>query len=170
MHRPATTNGTPHHVAAARRNPPGRTSALGGFFLCMGGVHIGIASTDPQTYAPFADQALFGFVRAGWSEVFMAHPTVWGLLLAAGETTIGALLLWGGPAARAGWVAAIGFQVLLGLFGWGFWLWSVPATAVLVWAGSLDWARLAGSSRHLSDRRDQATHHPPLPQSDRSTR
>ena len=123
---------------------PARTRGVGGFFLAMGGVHIGIVSADPQTYRPFADGALFGFVRTGWVEIFMAHPVVWGLLLAAGEVVMGSLLLVGGRAARVGWVAAVTFNVLLMLFGWGFWAWSVPAVYLLVRLARTDWRSLSG--------------------------
>jgi len=54
-------------------------------------------------------------------------------------------MLVGGRPARAGWLAMIAFQWLLMLFGWGFWLWSVPATAVLVAGAHRDWARLGSS-------------------------
>ena len=114
-----------------RRVTPGATTMAGGFFLTMGGIHVGLVAADPETYRHFADSALFGFVRTGWAEVFMAHPALWGLLLAAGELTLGVLLLLGGATARWGWVAIMVFQVLLMLFGWGFWFWSLPALAVL---------------------------------------
>jgi len=125
-----------------RRSPPGATVAAGGFYLCMGGVHLGLVAADTEVYRHFADGGLFGFVRDGWAEVFMAHPAVWGLLLAAGEVTLGAVMLVGGRPARAGWVAMVVFQVLLMLFGWGFWLWSLPAVAVLVAGARHDWAAL----------------------------
>ena len=117
---------------------------MGGFFLCMGGVHIGIVAADPETYRHFADGALFGFVRTGWLQVFMAHAPVWGLLLAAGEVLMGSLLLAGGRAARVGWVAVMAFHVLLMLFGWGFWVWSVPAIALLARFARTDWRALGG--------------------------
>ena len=60
---------------------------VGGFYLSMGGVHIGLVAADTSTYRHFADAALFPFVRDGWQNIFMAHPTVFGLLLAAGEIT-----------------------------------------------------------------------------------
>jgi hypothetical protein len=41
------------------------------------------------------------------------------LRLAAGETTLGVLLLTRGRAARLGWVGVIVFHLLLMLFGWG---------------------------------------------------
>jgi hypothetical protein len=108
-------------------------SLVGGFFLVMGGVHLGLVSADPAVYRHFADHALFPFVRTGWQDTVMAAPAVYGLLLMAGEITAGTLLLVGGRAARVGWAAVIIFHVLLMVFGWGFWAWSVPALALLGW-------------------------------------
>jgi hypothetical protein len=114
----------------------------GGFFLSMGGVHLGIVAADPQFYRPFADEALLGFVRSGWTDVFMAAPAFWGLCLALGETVLGILLLLGGGWARVGWVGVIAFHVLLMLFGWGVWLWCVPALCLLVALARADWPSL----------------------------
>jgi hypothetical protein len=116
---------TPRHRALGR-------NLVGGLFLVTAGVHVGLVSADAQVYRHFADNGLFPFVREGWQDIVMAHPAAWGLLLAAGELVLGTLLLVGGRAARWGWVGAIGFHVLLMLFGVGFWLWSVPALIVLV--------------------------------------
>ena len=121
---------------------PGATVIAGGFYLSMGGVHVGIVAADTGTYRHFADGALFGFVRTGWADMFMAHPAIWALLLAAVEMTLGGLLLAGGGLARWGWTAIGAFQLLLMLFGWGFWLWSVPAIAVISLAARRDWAAL----------------------------
>lgn len=106
---------------------------VGGFFLVMGGVHLGLVAADPDVYRHFADGGLFPFVRDGWREIVMAAPAVYGLLLMAGEITAGVLLLAGGRAARLGWVAVFTFHALLLLFGWGFWCWSLPALALLTW-------------------------------------
>ena len=128
-------------TSPSREAPTGRTSAtrhvsgapvVGGFFLVMGGVHLGLVASDTGVYRDFADHALFGFVRTGWGEVFMADPAVWALLLMAGELTLGTLLLVGGRARQVGWVGVIGFHLLLMLFGWWAWAWSIPALAVLV--------------------------------------
>ena len=73
----------------------------------------------------------------------MAHPAVWGLLVAAFEITCGTLMLMGGRTARLGWVAVLAFHVALMGFGWGFWAWSVPVLTVLVPAALIDWARLS---------------------------
>lgn len=133
-----------HLPLPARRSEVART-AVGGFYLAAGGVHVGIVATDPATYAPFADQALFAFVRDGWSEVFMAAPVLWGLALALGEATLGALLLLGGRAARAGWAGVIAFHVALMLFGFWAWLWAVPALLLLVPLARADWPHLSSS-------------------------
>lgn len=140
----------PHPGASVRRVrvPPAATVAAGGFYLCMGGIHVGIVAADASTYGPFADASPWAFVRDGWSGVFMAHAVAWGLLLAAGEIVLGSLLLRGGTAARVGWSGVIVFQALLVLFGWGLLLWSLPATVVLVLGARHDWARLG--ARHVS--------------------
>lgn len=111
--------------------PTART-AIGGFFLSMAGVHVGLVAADPEFYAPFADQALSGWVRDRWVDVFMANPATWGLAVAAGELALGILLLVGGRWARSGYVGVIGFHLTLMLFGWGFWAWSLPALALLI--------------------------------------
>lgn len=36
---------------------------VGGFFLVMGGVHLGLVSADPEVYRHVADHGLFAF---GW--------------------------------------------------------------------------------------------------------
>lgn len=89
----------------------------------MGGVHLGIVAADTGFYRHFADGALFSFVRHGWADVFMVTPVFWGLCLALG---------------------VIAFHVLLMLFGFGFWLWCVPALCLLVPLARKDWPRLAG--------------------------
>jgi hypothetical protein len=123
---------------APRGHPTLGRSLVGCFFLVMGGVHLGLVGADPEVYRHFADDGLFGFVRTGWREVVMAAPAVYGLLLMAGELTAGTLLLIGGRAARVGWAAVITFHVLLMLFGWWVWVWSVPALVVLTWLAVRD--------------------------------
>ncbi|WP_067429756.1 hypothetical protein [Nocardioides jensenii] len=113
------------------RHSVGR-NIVGGFFLVMGGVHLGLVSADPEAYSGFADRGLFPFVRDGWDQIVMAEPVVYGLLLMAAEIAMGAALLVGGHAARYGWLGVIAFHLLLLLFGWGAWVWSIPALAVLV--------------------------------------
>jgi hypothetical protein len=106
---------------------------VGGFYLTMGGVHIGMVAADTEVYRHFADAGLFSFFRDGWQDIFMAQPAVFGLLIAAGEITLGILLLMAGRAATVGWVGVVAFHVLLMLFGFGIWVWCLPALAVLAY-------------------------------------
>ena len=119
---------------------------VGGFYLVTAGINAGLVVADPSVYHDFADESFLPIVLRLWEDVVMADPTFWFLLLAAGELALGVLLLLGGRAARVGWVGVIGFQLLLMLFGVGFWWWSVPALALLVPAARADWAHLAGGA------------------------
>ena len=123
---------------------PGTALALrtgfGLLFVWCSGVHVGIVSAHPQLYRHVADGAWFPGIRWAWQNVFMGSPAFWGLAVAVGELAIGALLLAGrrgGPAGRAGLSGAVGFHVGLMLLGWGFWMWAVPALALLAraWTG-----------------------------------
>lgn len=143
MHTVSAGRTTERAGTPRARRPVGR-EIVGGFYLVMAGVHLGLVSADAQVYRHFADDGLFPFVRDGWREIVMAHPAVWGLLLMAGELTLGTLLLVGGRAARWGWLGVIVFQALLMLFGFGFWLWSVPVLALLVFLARRDLAHGGG--------------------------
>ena len=120
--------------------------AVGCFFLFTGGVHLGMVAADVEVYRHFADGSMLPFVRDGWSDVFMAHAVLWALLVMAGELMMGLLLLRGGAAAKVGWAGVIAFHACLMLFGWGFWLWSVPVLVLLVWAARRDWPALGGAA------------------------
>lgn len=98
-------------------------------FASGAGIHTVLALTTPRSYDGFADAALFNWTTDAWQNTFMAHPTLWALLLAAGELTIAVLLV---KIRRLGYVAVILFHLALMLFGWGFWLWCVPALAFAV--------------------------------------
>ena len=130
----------------ADESPPAWATARGAvgcFFLVTGGVHLGMVATDSEVYRHFADGSPVPFVREAWTDIFMAHPATWGLLVMTAEVVMGLLLLSGGVAAKAGWVGVIAFNVALMLFGWGFWLWSVPVLAFLIWAARRDWPSLS---------------------------
>lgn len=109
-----------------------RARWVGWFFLWTSGIHVGIVAADTGFYRHFADQALVPSLSDLWQSGFMAHAAVAGLLLAAGEAVMAALLLGARPYRRAGWFLTIAFHVALLCFGWGFWLWSVPALVLLV--------------------------------------
>jgi hypothetical protein len=147
--------------------PSGRTRAsvvrrlVGGFYLVMGGINAGIVAADAEVYRTFADESFWPFVTDAWRSVVMAHPVGWILALAAGEVALGLLLLRGGPAARVGWVGVITFHVLLMSFGFGFWLWCVPALLVLVPMARADWPALTSGAAAASVPAVRATAPPP---------
>ena len=133
-HRTATR--MPRLVALPRR----ARRVIGGFYLAMGGVHLGIVAADPQLYRHFADDALLGVVRDQWAAIVMANPAFWGMLLFGGETVIGMLLLSSKVVAvRVGWTLVIAFHVLLVLFGAGALVWSLPVLAVVIPLARRDW-------------------------------
>ena len=114
--------------------PPGsRTTRLGvgGFFLVMAGINIGIVVSDSEVYRHFADQGLFSFVRNGWLDIVMTAPGVWIGLLAAGEIAIGLALLAGGRWTLPGYAAIVAFHLALVLFGWWILVWSGPVLLLM---------------------------------------
>lgn len=138
-----------HRVGTAARVAEGDSSGVrrvvGCFFLFTSGVHLGMVAADIEVYRHFADGSMIPFVRDAWTDVFMAHVVLWALLVMTGELAMALLLLRGGPPAKVGWVGVIAFHLALMLFGWGFWVWSVPALVFLVWAARRDWPSLGGA-------------------------
>jgi hypothetical protein len=104
--------------------------AVGVAYLIGSGIHIGIVATDPQSYRGFGSHALAP-IRDGWAHIFMSAPAFWGLAVAAGELSIGLLLLSSGRQAQAGIAGAIAFHLCLLMFGWWAWPYALPALAVL---------------------------------------
>ena len=129
-------------LARAERRTGLARRVVGSFFLFTAGIHLGMVASDAGVYRHFADSAPVPLVRDAWAEVFMAAPSAWGLAVMAGELTLGLLLLAGGTWAKAGWCGVIAFHVALMLFGWGFWIWSVPVLVFLVVAARRDWPAL----------------------------
>jgi hypothetical protein len=108
------------------------TKVLGGFYLTMAGINIGLSIGDPQTYNGFAHAAHFDWVSSAWQSIFMAHPALWAALLGLGEVLVGIALLTGGRWSLLGYAGVIAFHLALLLFGWGVWLWAVPVLLVVV--------------------------------------
>jgi hypothetical protein len=107
--------------------------AIGRAFALVFGIgvvaHTALAMFDTETYRPLADAALAEWVFRDWQTVFMADPRQWGLALAVSQLLIASLLLF---ARRVGYLGVIAFNLILMLFGWTFWWWSVPALAFAV--------------------------------------
>lgn len=106
--------------------------AFGVLFLWSSGVHVGIVSADPELYRNVADGAWLPGISTAWQDIFMAHPTFWGLMIAWGELGIGAALLMGDRLTRYGLAGAVAFHVGLMTLGWGYWMWSVPVLVILL--------------------------------------
>lgn len=103
----------------------------------MAGINAGIVIADASTYRHFADDGL-PFVRTGWRDIVMVEPRAWIGLLAVGEIAIGLAFLARSPWPRVGYAAAIAFHLALMVFGWGIWLWAVPAIVALTAAARHD--------------------------------
>lgn len=127
---------------AARWAP--RPSHVGVFFVWTSGIHVGIVAAGPAFYRHFADAALVPGLSAAWRSVFLAHASLAGLGVAAGEALLGLLLLGPRPWRRLGWAGTIAFHLALMCFGWGLWLWCVPALVVLVRGARRDRPRPEG--------------------------
>jgi hypothetical protein len=122
---------SPGPAAVGARRPGRLARAVGCLFLWTSRIHVGIVAADTGFYRPSADGAL-PLVRDAWADVFMATPVFWGLAVALGELVIGLTTLRGGRWTVLGLTGAIAFHLCLMLFGFGFWLWSVPVLALLV--------------------------------------
>ena len=133
-------------ITGRRRGASRALSArfVGMFFLWTSGIHVGIVAADPAFYRHFADGSLLPGLTAVWDSVFMAHAAASGLVVATGEALLAALLLGPRRWHRLGWAGTIAFHLALLCFGWGFWLWSVPALAVLVRGAVADRASTEG--------------------------
>lgn len=139
-----------------RRSWPLDPRDVGWFFLWTSGIHVGIVAAGTEFYRHFADEALVPGLATAWRSLFMAHASWGGLVVAAGEAVLGLLLLSASTSGRRwGWIGVIAFHAALMCFGWGFWLWSVPALVVLVSGARADWSPTEatdgpGSSRPMT--------------------
>lgn len=127
---------------------PGRRvtrGALGGFFLVMAGINIGLVIGDSEVYRHFADRGLFSFVQNRWLDIVMAAPGAWIGLLAAGEIAIGIALLVGGRWTLPGYAAIAVFHLVLVMFGWGILAWSAPVLVLVAMAVRRELAHQRGT-------------------------
>ena len=142
----------------AGRTPPGMdrsrpiarsrwwARAFGGVFLAGSVTHVVLVSVSSTSYDSFADSSYWPFITHAWRSVVV--PNIYYLipLLAVFEATVGILLLISSTR-RIGIAAAMAFTVALMLFGWGFWLWSLPALALLEYFRRLENRRRAATRR-----------------------
>ena len=100
-----------------------RTSArvvFGVVFLGGALVHAYFAFFSPQSYAPFADTALWPWLAELWRGSVMANIQWLSLVTAAFELVLGAALLAGGRAARLAALAALGFFAFILVLGYSW--------------------------------------------------
>jgi hypothetical protein len=143
-----------------RRRDPNRwwARAFGGLFLAGTATHIILLTARPSSYGSFADGSWWPFIAHAWRSVLVPNVHYLIPLLVLFEAAVGLLIL-SRAYRRIGIGAAIGFNGALILFGWGFCLWSVPVTALL-----LRFWYLESAPSHRSDE-EQAGHVPvPLPE------
>ncbi len=93
---------------------------FGVVFLGGALVHAYFASFSPQSYAPFADTALWPWLADLWRGFVMANIQWLSLATAAFELVLGAALLAGGRAARLAALAALGFFAFILVLGYSW--------------------------------------------------
>lgn len=133
----------PHRVIYARR--------IVGVIFLLGAVTHAILLRIGIDYGPFAEASFIPFVRDAWESLVAPNSWLFIPLLILFEAATGALLLRYGKAAIAGLWLAIGFHLCLMLFGFGFWLWSVPMLIALAWM-------LRGTRAHIAFAKIVETH------------
>jgi len=90
--------------------------------------HLLVATLQPRLYREFGEWAPItaSFLRDFWTSTVVANATAFGLLVAAGELSIGILVLAGGRRTRLGLTGAIAFHLILAGY-FGLWIYAVPA-------------------------------------------
>lgn len=119
--------------AVPRDGPgPGDWPALGfgALFAMSGAANLLLVSLHPGAYDHFADAAYWPFITHAWRSVVVPHVSYWLSLLAVFEIGVGGAIVTR-RFRLAGVAGAAGFSLALLLFGWGFFLWSVPMLGLL---------------------------------------
>lgn len=114
------------------RSDPNRwwARAFGGMFLLGSVANAALVSGAKHSYDSFADGSYWAFIERAWHSVLVPNVAVFIPLLAAFEAAVGVLILVRSTR-RLGIASAIAFHAALMLFGWGFWVWSVPIVVLL---------------------------------------
>lgn len=121
--------------------------AFGGLFLAGAATHVILVTIRPSSYDSFADGSWWPFIAHAWRSVLVPNVHVFISLLVLFEAAVGLLIL-NGAYRRIGIAAAIAFSTALILFGWGFYLWSLPVIALLFRFWHLESVARPTSARH----------------------
>jgi hypothetical protein len=131
--------GSPLDRGAVRQ--PGRLSGVADVGRIVWGVvyaggslvHFRLATGNTGAYRDFAQWVNPpAWVAQAWDSVFMAHRSVFGSSIGSYELVTGVLILRGDKSAVIGLWLALLFHLGLIFFGFGIWLYCVPAICLLV--------------------------------------
>ncbi len=106
-------------------------AAVGTLYIGAGALINSVYLAIGRSYAKFADTSYIPFVRHTWRSLVVPNVHVFIPLLIAYEAVVGVLVISGGRRTQLGYVGAIGFHVALLVFGWGFYVWSIPMLIAL---------------------------------------
>jgi hypothetical protein len=130
IHRPVNVRPVAFHSTESRTGRIGRV-AFGAMFVLGAAAHALLVLLSPTAYRSFADGASLPFIKHAWRSILVPNVSVLIPVLAIFELIVGLSILAGGHWTRWGLAAAIAFHLGLMLFGWGFWVWSIPMLALL---------------------------------------
>ncbi len=119
----------------AEQRPWARTlgrAAVAMLFLLAGAAVNALFLLTGADYDGFAAGSPVALVRDTWQSLVVPHHAVFIWLLVLGEAAIGVAVALGGRAMRAAYLAAAAFHVALMVFGFGFWVWSLPVLLGLI--------------------------------------
>jgi hypothetical protein len=106
---------------------------VGVFFIIMAvGVNVVLAVVDPDQFMKLGDAPVIPFYAWFFQNVVAPAPQLIGILAAAGETTVGLLMLSGGRGRRLGLIGAIVFLIAITPLG----IWTLPNP---IFAAGLAW-------------------------------
>lgn len=131
--RPTTrVEDTPIEVDVRSQRDPNRwwARAFGAMFMGGGLAHLVLLSLNSAAYDSFADASYWPYITDSWRSVVV--PNVYYLvpMLAVFELAVGASIL-SRRIRIVGIAGAATFNAALMLFGWGFFIWSVPVLGLL---------------------------------------
>lgn len=103
---------------------------FGGVFVVSGLANLLLLSLDSSAYDSFADSSYWPWITHSWRSVLVPNVDYLIPLLAVFEAAVGGCIL-GRRWRPLGIAGAAAFNAALMLFGWGFWLWSLPVLGLL---------------------------------------
>jgi len=94
---------------------------MGVIYIFGAATNLRFALTNPQIYEDFAIFAIVPFYQTLWAEIVMPYVTIWILLVAVFEISMGILILSKGKLVKIGLLGVILFNLFLTPFWWSGW-------------------------------------------------